>query len=156
MSMTDFNVVAAGDRAIPAQPFVARHLIDGEWRASVDGATFERVSPSHGTVITLASKGDSEDVERAVSAARSAFDKGTWSGTSGKERATLLLRVADLIDRERDRIALMETLESGKPISQAKSEIEGPRTCGATRPLWRARCTVRAIIRSEAICSAWF
>ncbi|WP_136661390.1 aldehyde dehydrogenase family protein [Nitratireductor sp. XY-223] len=142
--MTDFNVVAAGDRAIPAQPFVARHLIDGEWRTSADGATFERVSPSHGSVVTLASKGGSEDVERAVSAARSTFDKGTWSSTSGKERATLLLRVADLIDRERDRIALMETLESGKPISQAKSEIEG------AADLWRYAASLARTMHGES------
>jgi len=123
--MSELNVVSISKAQIPAEPFIARHLIDGDWRSSTDGAVFERVSPSHGTVVTRACKGGTADVDAAVFAARQAFDKGRWSRTSGKDRATFLLKIADLIDRERDRIAFLETLESGKPISQARAEIEG-------------------------------
>ena len=123
--MSELNVVALSEAQIPAEPFIARHLIDGGWCDSSDGATFERVSPSHGSVVTLACKGGLQDVDAAVTAARTAFDNGGWAGTSGKERATFLLKIADLIDRERERIAFHETLESGKPISQALAEIEG-------------------------------
>lgn len=142
--MSELNVVSISEAQIPSEAFVARHLIDGSWQASADGATFERISPSHGSVVTLASKGSARDVDAAISAARLAFDKGRWSRTSGKERATLLLKVADLIDRERDRIALMETLESGKPISQAKAEIEG------AADIWRYAASLARTLHGES------
>jgi betaine-aldehyde dehydrogenase len=123
--MNDLNVVSISEAKLPGEAFTARHLIDGEWRDSADGATFDRVSPSHGVVVTRAAKGGLAEADAAIAAARKAFDAGPWSRTSGKDRATLLLKVADLIDRERERIAFHETLESGKPISQAQAEIEG-------------------------------
>lgn len=129
--MTELNVVSRSETSLPAKPFAARHLINGAWRTSADGSTFERVSPSHGTVVTSASKGSLPDVDAAITAARATFDEGNWSQSSGKERATFLLKIADLIDRDRERIALLETLESGKPISQAQAEIEG------AADLWR-------------------
>ncbi len=142
--MSELNVVAISEERAPMGPFVARHLIDGAWQESVSGSTFERMSPSHGTVVTLASKGDAQDTDAAISAARTAFDEGGWPGTSGKDRATLLLKVADLIDRERDRIALLETLESGKPISQARAEIEG------AADLWRYAASLARTIHGES------
>ena len=142
--MSDLNVVSLSEAKIPAEPFVARHLIDGAWRGSADGTTFERTSPSHGSVVTIASKGGETDADAAIAAARLAFDKGGWSRTSGKDRATLLLKVADLIDRERERIALMETLESGKPISQAKAEIEG------AADIWRFAASLARTMHGES------
>ena len=142
--MTKFNVIAATDAIEPAAPFDARHFIDGHWQESADGATFERASPAHGSLVTRASRGGPEEVETAISAARKAFDNGAWPQTSGKERATLLLKVADLIDRERDRIALMETMESGKPISQARSEIEG------AADLWRYAAALARTMHGES------
>ena len=129
--MTDFTLVPACDTAPPATPFVARHLIDGRWCDSADGATFERLSPAHGVLVSRAARGGAAEVEAAIAAARRAFDGGAWSRGSGRERAGVLLRVADLIDANRDRIAALEVLESGKPISQAKAEIAG------AADLWR-------------------
>lgn len=142
--MSELNVVAISEAQVPNEPFVARHLIDGAWRESADGATFERVSPSHGTVVTRAAKGNFSDVDAAISAARLAFDKGRWARTSGKDRATLLLKVADLIDRDRERIALLETLESGKPISQARAEIEG------ASDIWRYAASLARTIHGDS------
>lgn len=142
--MSELNVVAISEERAPMGPFVVRHLIDGAWQESVSGSTFERMSPSHGTVVTLASKGDAQDTDAAIAAARSAFDEGGWPRTSGKDRAALLLKVADLIDRERDRIALLETLESGKPISQARAEIEG------AVDLWRYAASLARTIHGES------
>jgi acyl-CoA reductase-like NAD-dependent aldehyde dehydrogenase len=116
---------------LPAEPFAARHLIDGAWSDNADGATFDRVSPAHGVLVTRAAKGGAAETEAAIAAARAAFDDGRWSELSGKDRATLLLKVAALIDRDRERIARLETLEAGKPISQARAEIEG------AADLWR-------------------
>ena len=92
---------------------------------SADGATSERFSPAHGVPVSVAAKGGQIEAEAGIAAARAAFDIGAWSRTSGKDRATLLLRVADLIDRDRAAIARQEVLESGKPITQAMAEIEG-------------------------------
>ena len=142
--MSDLNVVPISEAKLPAEPFTARHLIGGTWCQSADGATFERVSPSHGTVVTIASKGGAADVDAAVSAARKAFDTGAWPRTSGKDRATLLLKIADLIDRERERIALLETLESGKPISQARAEIEG------AADIWRFAASLARTMHGES------
>jgi len=142
--MSELNVVSISEAQIPADPFVARHLIDGSWRGSADGATFDRVSPSHGSVVTVASRGGAQDVDAAISAARLAFDKGRWSKMTGKDRATLLLKVADLIDRERARIAFHETLESGKPISQAKAEIEG------AADIWRYAASLARTLHGES------
>jgi len=142
--MTELNIVPMSGMHIPADPFVARHLIDGDWHTSADGATFERVSPSHGSVVTRASKGGPQDVDAAISAARRAFDEGHWSRSSGKDRAAYLLKIADLIDRDRKRIALMETLESGKPISQAEAEIEG------AADLWRYAASLARTVHGDS------
>lgn len=142
--MSDLNVVSISNARIPADPFVARHLIDGDWRSSTDGATFERVSPSHDAVVTVACRGNLLDVDAAISAARRAFDEGRWTATAGKDRATLLLKVADLIDRDRERIAFHETIESGKPISQAMAEIEG------AADIWRYAASLARTLHGES------
>ncbi len=132
MGLDDFTLISATDPSgLPTGPFVGRHLIDGVWCDSADGATFERHSPAHGTPVTRAARGGGLEVDAAIAAARRAFDAGGWRYMGGRERAALLLRVADLIDRDRARIARIETLESGKPISQALAEIEG------AADLWR-------------------
>lgn len=142
--MTNITVVPNSNASLPDVPFMARHLINGNWANSSDRAVFERRSPSHGVVVSRACRGTAEDVDAAVSAARAAFDDGNWSMSSGKGRATLLLKVADLIDRERERIALLEVLESGKPISQAKAEIEG------AADLWRFAASLARTMHGES------
>nr|WP_272213362.1 aldehyde dehydrogenase family protein [Marinicella sp. W31]MDC2879315.1 aldehyde dehydrogenase family protein [Marinicella sp. W31] len=122
--MTDLTIIPAVSHA--AEPvFPARHLIDGRWQASETGETFERASPAHGHIVTKAARGSVAETEAAIAAARNAFDDGRWSRISGKERADTLLKVADLIERDLERIAMRDTLESGKPISQARDEIAG-------------------------------
>ena len=126
--MKDLTVLPSIGFELP-DVFEGRHLIDGEW---LEGAeTFDRVSPSHGEVVSRSAFGDEAITERAIFAARAAFDAGVWSRISGKERAAVLLKVADLIEANVDRIAVQETLESGKPISQAKGEV------GGAADLWR-------------------
>ncbi len=142
--MNDLTIVAAQATELPNSPFEAKHLIDGAWRDSVDGGTFERISPAHGSVVTVAAKGNSADVDAALDAARRTFDAGDWSHSSGKDRATLLLKVADLIERDLDRIALVETLESGKPIAQARGEIEG------AADLWRYAASLARTMHGES------
>ncbi|WP_299907815.1 aldehyde dehydrogenase family protein [uncultured Paracoccus sp.] len=123
--MTEFTLIPASGAAVPATPFTGRHLIDGVWKDSADGATFDRVSPSHGVLASRSAKGGEAEVLAAIAAARRTFDQGDWAFSSGKSRSEILNRVADLIDRDRERIARIEVLESGKPIAQARGEIEG-------------------------------
>lgn len=126
--MKDFTINAAIGYDLP-KPFEGRHLIAGEWVGSAE--TFERLSPSLDKVVSVSAKGDEAVTERAITAARDAFESGTWSQASGKYRATVLLKVADLIEANMERIAVQETLESGKPISQSRGEV------GGAADLWR-------------------
>jgi acyl-CoA reductase-like NAD-dependent aldehyde dehydrogenase len=128
--MTRLTVIPATGAVVPPAR-KNRHLIGGAWRDSADGATFDRASPSHQVVVSRSAKAGVADTEAAVAAARGAFDDGRWSRLSGKARATVLLRVADLIERDVERFALIETLESGKPITQSRGEVAG------AADLWR-------------------
>ena len=123
--MQDLTIIPASNAALPDAPMRLKHWIGGAWVDSADGATSVRFSPAHGVPVSVAAKGGRLEAEAAIAAARAAFDTGAWSRTSGKDRAILLLRVADLIDRDRAAIARQEVLESGKPITQAMAEIEG-------------------------------
>jgi len=97
--------------------------IDGREIAAEE--TIERRSPAHGAVVTRVPRGTSEHALSAIAAARRAFDTGSWPHETASTRSRVLLRVADLIDRDRELLALMDCLESGKPIAQARGEIEG-------------------------------
>ncbi|MGW2517087.1 aldehyde dehydrogenase family protein [Streptomyces sp. NPDC001617] len=94
-----------------------RLFIGGQWRDAADGARTEVVDPSRGAVVTTVAEAGAADVDAAVHAAREAFDSGTWSGLSGRERGRILQRVADLIRENADDIARLESLDVGKPIS---------------------------------------
>ncbi|QGZ64284.1 aldehyde dehydrogenase family protein [Paraburkholderia acidisoli] len=100
------------------------HFIDGQWHAG-RGDTIVRNSPAHGVPVSTVRAGTAEDVDRAVAAARRRFEKGGWANITSAQRATYLRRAADLIGERVDALAMIETLESGKPLAQSKGEIEG-------------------------------
>jgi acyl-CoA reductase-like NAD-dependent aldehyde dehydrogenase len=129
--MTDLHIIAEQTVAMPEVPHRARHFIGGVHCDSADGAVSERVSPSHGVVVSRVAQGGVAEAEAAIRAARLAFDDGRWSNLPGKDRAAVLNRVADLIAGQVERLALIETLESGKPIAQARGE------CAGAADLWR-------------------
>lgn len=111
--------------AFLAPPSAARSFgffVDGQWKEGTDH--FERTSPGHGTPVTRTARCTVDDLNAAVAAARNAFEDRRWSGLSGAARAGVLLRVAEILRRRRDEIAYWETLENGKPISQARGEID--------------------------------
>ena len=142
--MTEFTVIASSGAALPASPFHARHLIGGVWQNSVDGAVSERMSPSHGVVVSRAALGGMPEAEAAIAAARAAYDDGRWSNLPGKARASLLLKVADLIEANAHRMALLETLESGKPITQSRGEISG------AADLWRFAASLARTLQGDS------
>ncbi len=129
--MNDLRILSQQATAMPDSPYQARHFIGGDYADSADGRKSDRISPSHGILVSQAAQGTELETEAAIGAARDAFDDGRWSRLSGKDRATVLNRVADLIAQNAERLAVIETLESGKPIAQARSE------CGGAADLWR-------------------
>jgi acyl-CoA reductase-like NAD-dependent aldehyde dehydrogenase len=94
-----------------------RLFVGGQWREAADGARTEVVDPSRGAVLTTVAEAGAADVDAAVRSAREAFDGGTWSGLSGRERGRILHRVAELIRENADELAQLESLDVGKPIS---------------------------------------
>ncbi len=142
--MNDMTMTAAVAHPLPKAPFEGRHLIDGIWQGSADGTTFDRISPSHGVVVSRSARGGTAETEAAIAAARRAFDDGKWSRATGKERSTLLLKVADLIEANVERMALLETLESGKPISQARGEVAG------AADLWRYAAALARTLHGDS------
>ncbi len=97
-------------------------LINGEWVEASGAGTLDTINPATGEVITQISAGTAEDVDRAVQAARRAFDDpaGAWQKISAGERGRLLWRVADLIEQNIEELAELETLDNGKPIFESR------------------------------------
>src|SRR5688500_18334641 len=95
-------------------------LIDGKWVDSASGKTFETINPATGDVIAKVAEGDKADVDKAVKAARRAFDKGPWRKMSARERGRLLYKLADLIEQNKEELAALETLDNGKPINDSR------------------------------------
>jgi len=100
-------------------------LVDGRWTNGAEGRIIERRSPAHGTVVSRYQAATKADAERAISAARHAFDKGPWPRMKGAERSNILLKTADLIAARAEELAFLDSIESGKPISQARAELAG-------------------------------
>jgi len=96
-----------------------RAFIDGKYCGAASGATFDCVSPIDGRVIAQVASTDAADVDLAVTAARRAFERGSWSRQPPRERKRVLLRFAELLLEHRDELALLETLDMGKPISDS-------------------------------------
>ena len=96
-------------------------LINGRWVDSVSGKTFATVNPSTGEVITHVAEADAADVDKAVAAARAAFEKGPWRKMSASQRGVLMNRLADLIEKHADELALLEALDNGKPAHVARA-----------------------------------
>ena len=96
-----------------------RAWIDGRYVAAVSGETFDCVSPVDGRVLARVASTDVADVDRAVAAARRTFERGDWSRLPPRERKRVLLRFAELILAHRDELALLETLDMGKPIGDS-------------------------------------
>lgn len=102
-----------------------RLLIGGEWMLSASGETFDSVNPSNGKTLATVALAGVEDVNRAVIAARAAFD-GEWRKVKPAERQRLLLKLADLVDRDADELATLDSLDMGAPIARTR----------ASRPRW--------------------
>jgi aldehyde dehydrogenase (NAD+) len=97
-------------------------LIDGKWVEPVSGRSFETVNPATGDILANVSDGGIEDINRAVQAARNAFE-GPWSRMRPYDRQRLLLRFADLVEARYDELSKIMTLDMGMPITRARRTI---------------------------------
>jgi len=96
-------------------------LINGKWVDSASGKTFPTVNPSTGEVITQVAESDAADVDKAVGAARAAFEKGPWRRKiTASGRGVLMNKLADLIEKHADELAQLEALDNGKPAHIAR------------------------------------
>jgi aldehyde dehydrogenase (NAD+) len=95
-------------------------FINGEWVDAASGETFETVNPATEEVVTTVAKAGPEDVNRAVAAARKAFEEGPWPKMSASERGRIVWKMGDLLMQHADEVARLETLDNGKPIFESK------------------------------------
>jgi betaine-aldehyde dehydrogenase len=116
--MTRIEVNDLADYKAPHWPMIIGGADD-----EGSGERFNRVSPGHDVVVGTFSAATTDDVDRAVAAARKAFDEGPWRWTSGAAKARVLRGVAAAIEDEIEDLARLEALESGKPINQARDEM---------------------------------
>lgn len=100
----------------------ARHYIGGEFVESASGETFETRDPTTGEALAEVQAGNEEDIERAVEAAREAYET-EWADTDATERQRLLTEIADRIEDRRGDLARIETLDNGKPIREARADV---------------------------------
>ncbi len=111
--------------AIPTLPDLLRQplrmLIDGQWTQAEGQRQFDVINPSTGELIAQEALGGAAEVDRAVQAARKAFEGGAWPRMRPAERSRLLLKLADAVEQAGDELALLETLNTGKPLKVARA-----------------------------------
>ena len=95
-------------------------LINGKWVEAASGKTFPTYNPATGDVLANVAEGDREDIDRAVKAARAAFETGPWSKISPAARGKMIWKLADLIEKHLEEFAQLESLDNGKPLSIAR------------------------------------
>jgi betaine-aldehyde dehydrogenase len=100
-----------------------KNYVDGGFRDAESGARFDVVNPATGETIATAPDSAPSDVDRAIDAARVTFDERGWPRTPERERGRILLRAAEIVRREHERLARMETEDSGKPLGEAREDI---------------------------------
>src|ERR1035438_9823913 len=109
------------DRSVEEFVGAPRQLfINGQWVDAASGKTFETPNPATGETLAHIAEGGAEDIDRAVRAARSAFDDGPWSRMTSSDRGRLIWKIGDLIYEHLDELAQLESLDNGKPYAVAK------------------------------------
>src|SRR5437879_3501185 len=97
-------------------------FIDGSWRPAVSGKTFPAYNPGTGEIIGRVAEGNAEDIDRAVAAARRAFE-GPWSNLAPSARGVLLRKIASAIRANSHQLALLDTRNAGRPIRDTRNDL---------------------------------
>jgi acyl-CoA reductase-like NAD-dependent aldehyde dehydrogenase len=104
---------------------ISKMFVDGAWVEASDGRTFDSLDPATGDVLARVPRGGADDVDRAVTAARRAFDDGTWgAAVAERERSRILLRMAGLVRERFDELVELEVRDCGKPLADARGDID--------------------------------
>jgi phenylacetaldehyde dehydrogenase len=119
--------MATATQAVPLTENVSRYvaktrqmLINGKWVDAASGKTFNSYNPATGEVLARVAEGDKEDIHRAVTAARAAFETGPWRKLTPSERGRMIWKLADLIEKHAEEFAQLESLDNGKPVTVAR------------------------------------
>ncbi|MFC9225944.1 aldehyde dehydrogenase family protein [Streptomyces hygroscopicus] len=104
-------------------------LIGGRWTGAIDERTREIRCPADGSLVAVVDEGGGKDAAEAVAAARQAFDQGPWPRTPAGPRGDLLLRVADLVARDKDALARAESLDTGKRLAESRLDVDDAVAC---------------------------
>ncbi|KAK4477396.1 hypothetical protein RD792_016617 [Penstemon davidsonii] len=122
--MSRYFTAAAVDEAItpPVRINYTKLLINGQFIDSTSGKTFPTLDPRTGEVIANVAEAEAEDVNRAVSAARKAFDEGPWPKMSAHDRSKILLKFVDLLEKHSEELAALETWDNGKPYERSVND----------------------------------
>src|ERR1700674_4435738 len=119
--MATATATAALDRNVSS--FISKTqkiLINGKWVEAASGKTFSTFNPATGEVLSRVAEGDKEDIDRAVKAARAAFETGPWSKITPSERGRMIWKIGDLIEKHLEEFAQLESLDNGKPLTVAR------------------------------------
>jgi phenylacetaldehyde dehydrogenase len=109
------------DRSVEEFTASPRKLfIGGQWVDAASGQTFDTPNPATGETLAAVAEGDAEDINRAVGAARAAFDDGPWSRMTPSDRGRMIWKIGDLILEHADELAQLESLDNGKPVAVAR------------------------------------
>ena len=117
---TALKIVPPEDRVTSFVSRKHKMLINGKWVDSASGKTFPTYNPATGEVMAQVAEGDREDIDRAVRAARNAFDNGPWPQLTTSERGRLMWKLADLLEENLEEFAELESLDNGKPLKIAR------------------------------------
>lgn len=99
-------------------------FVAGTWRHAADGGTRDVVNPADGSTAAVVDEATPGDARDAIAAARAAFDEGPWRATTAGHRAALLDRIADLLQRDRERLADLETVDTGKTLAESRIDVD--------------------------------
>jgi acyl-CoA reductase-like NAD-dependent aldehyde dehydrogenase len=109
-------------RSVPDVLAPGRLFIGGEWQDAASGKTFEVIDPARAEVVTEVAEADAADMDRAVRAAREAFE-GDWRKMTPRQRGRLIWKLAERLEERKDEIALVETLNNGKPLFESGIDV---------------------------------
>jgi len=119
--------MATATQAVPLVENVSKYvaktrqmLINGKWVNAASGKTFPTYNPATGDVLANVAEGDKEDINRAVAAARAAFDTGPWRKLAPSQRASMMWKLGDLVEKHAEEFAQLESLDNGKPLTVAR------------------------------------
>ena len=107
----------------------ANLFINGQWKSALEGATRDILNPANNNVIATVADASARDAELAITAARKAFDDGSWPRMRAAERAGFLFKLADAIEARAEEFAVLETQNNGKPLREARGDVADSAAC---------------------------